>query len=58
MHTRFIPVGDFFFRQRNWVFPGFIACVFAIGVPPSQTFGSFVLEHVKDVAASSLPWQD
>lgn len=54
MHLALIAVGNFFFKHRNWAFPVLIACVVAVGIPPSDTFGSSTLEHVKDGAAIIL----
>lgn len=49
-----VAAGNFFFRHRNWSFPLLVAGLFAIAIPPSQTFGSERLEHVKDGVAVLL----
>lgn len=54
MQLLVVAVGNFFFRHRNWSFPVLVAAIFAIAVPPSQTFGSEGLEHLKDGLAVVL----
>jgi protein-S-isoprenylcysteine O-methyltransferase Ste14 len=48
---RFIPIGIFFFRHRNWAFPVLVAGFFLLAVPPSTLFGSEAVERAKDCAA-------
>ena len=54
MKTMFVAVGTFFFRHRNWCFPALVVAIFALAIPPSQTFGSEAAEHVKDGLAVML----
>ncbi len=48
---RFVPIGTFFFRHRNWAFPVLVAGFFLITAPPSTVFGSEALEGATDCAA-------
>ena len=48
MSSRLVPLGNFFFRHRNWAFPALVGGFFALAIPPADLFGSEALEHVKD----------
>ena len=51
IEPRFVPIGTFFFRHRNWAFPVLVTGFFLITVPPSTLFGSEALEGAKDCVA-------
>ena len=48
---RFVWIGTFFFRHRNWAFPVLVAGFFLITAPTSTVFGSEALEGATDCAA-------
>lgn len=52
--SRFVRVGDFFFRTRNLLFPVVIAVVFVGYLPPFQYFQSRMLEDWKDGIAVAI----
>ncbi len=48
---RFVRIGTFFFRHRNWAFPVLVAGFFLITAPTSTVFGSEALDGATDCAA-------
>lgn len=52
--TRWIRIGDFFFKHRNKLFPLMLAVMFLCFVPPASYFGSAHLADIKDYVAIAI----
>lgn len=49
-----IKIGNFLFRYRNRVFPFIILALFLLSAPPTQFFGSEIVEDTKDIVALAI----